>query len=276
MNEQWNNARTALDRNRVELLQQVEEWLEVPMIVLGFGWLALLVAELVWGISPLLEALSTVIWGIFLLDFGIRFTLAPAKRAYLRTNWLTVIALAIPALRVFRIFFVLRFLRAARAVRGLQLVRVVTSLNRGMKALRAGMGRRGLGYIVAFTTLVALTGAAAMFAFEREFGGLDSYGAALWWTAMILTTMGSDYWPQSAEGRLLTFFLSLYAFGVFGYVTAALAAFFLGREAQHSDGELLTPDSIAQLHTEISGLRAELRRLHEESPQRPSPGHRVP
>lgn len=267
MNEQWENARSALDRNRVELLQQMEEWLEIPMIVLGFGWLALLVAELVWGISPLLETLSTVIWGVFLLDFGVRFTLAPAKLAYLRANWLTAIALAIPALRVFRIFFVLRFLRAARAVRGLQLVRVVTSLNRGMKALRGSMGRRGMGYIVAFTTLVAVTGAAAMFAFEREAGGLESYGAALWWTAMLLTTMGSDYWPQSAEGRLLAFFLSLYAFGVFGYVTAALAAFFLGREAQRSDGELPNPASIGQLHAEIAALRTELRQLSQSAHQ---------
>lgn len=34
-------------------------------------------------------------------------------------------------------------------------------------------------------------------------GGIDSYGTALWWTAMILTTMGSDYWPKTAEGRIL-------------------------------------------------------------------------
>jgi voltage-gated potassium channel len=63
-----------------------------------------------------------------------------------------------------------------------------------------------------------------MYALERSIpGGLTDYGTALWWTAMIMTTMGTEYWPRTAEGRVLCFFLSLYAFAVFGYVTATIA-----------------------------------------------------
>ncbi len=40
---------------------------------------------------------------------------------------------------------------------------------------------------------------------------------------MIMTTMGS--WPQTPEGRVLCLLLAVYAFAVFGYVTAMLAAF---------------------------------------------------
>jgi hypothetical protein len=29
----------------------------------------------------------------------------------------------------------------------------------------------------------------------------DSYGDALWWTATIITTLGSQYWPATAAGR---------------------------------------------------------------------------
>ena len=70
-----------------------------------------------------------------------------------------------------------------------------------------------------------------MYRFELDTGGqqgFPDYGTALWWTAMLLTTMGTDYWPQTPEGRLLCFFLALYAFAVFGYVTAAIAAYFVG------------------------------------------------
>ena len=70
-----------------------------------------------------------------------------------------------------------------------------------------------------------------MYRFELDTGaqtGFPDYGTALWWTAMLLTTMGSDYWPQTPEGRLLCLFLALYAFAVFGYVTAAIAAYFVG------------------------------------------------
>jgi voltage-gated potassium channel len=42
-------------------------------------------------------------------------------------------------------------------------------------------------------------------------------------------TLGSEYWPHSAEGRVLCFMLALYAFTIFGYVTATLATFFLDR-----------------------------------------------
>ena len=61
----------------------------------------------------------------------------------------------------------------------------------------ASMGRLlGFGYVMGFTLIVIFTGAAAMFTFESEVGetdGFSSYGDAMWWTAMMLTTIGSDY-----------------------------------------------------------------------------------
>ena len=64
------------------------------------------------------------------------------------------------------------------------------------------------------TLLVTFVGAAGMFAFEQDAGGIDTYGEALWWTAMLMTTLGSEHWPQTGEGRVLCFFLALYAFAV--------------------------------------------------------------
>jgi voltage-gated potassium channel len=142
------------------------------------------------------------------------------------------------------------------------LVRVVTSLNRGMKALGASMGRRGFGYVVALSVVVTLAGAAGMYAFENEVeGGLKSYGEALWWTAMLLTSLGSEYWPKTAEGRVLCFLLSLYGFAVFGYVTATLATFFIGRDAEDEWAEVAGAKSIEALREESAALRAEVRAL---------------
>jgi voltage-gated potassium channel len=259
------STEATLVRERWKLLQQLEDWLEIPMIILGFVWLALLVVEFIWGLIPLLEHASLIIWIIFILDFVIKFTLAPRKLVYLRQSWLTVVALAVPALRVFRLVRVFRILQAARAARGLRLVRVITSLNRGMRALSASMGRRGFGYVIIFTLVVTVAGAAAMFTFENQIStGLTSYSEALWWTAMIMTTMGSGYWPQTPEGRVLAFLLSLYAFTIFGYVTAALATFFVGRDAESEEGEVAGVKMIEALHTEIIALRAEVRALRNE------------
>ena len=94
----------------------------------------------------LLEAISATIWVIFVIPFVIELVLAPRKLAYLRSQWLTVLSLALPPLRVLRI------------------------------ALGASMGRRSLAYVAALTFLVIVAGAAGMLALEREAsGGLPDY-----------------------------------------------------------------------------------------------------
>ncbi len=266
----------ATDRQRLQLLSRIERWLELPMMVLGFAWLALLVIELVRGLSPLLEAVGTVIWIVFIADFLLALLLAPDKLAYLRSNWLTALSLLAPALRIFRVFRFARAFRAVRVTRGLRLFRLVTSVNRGLGSLGAHMSRRGIGYVLALTLLVLVAGSAGIYAFEADASGragLDSYGAALWWTAMLLTTLGSDYWPRSAEGRVLCLLIAMYAFAVFGYVTAALASFFVGREARDESGDLAGAGSVARLAEEIAALRREVRALHAAQPARtPSAG----
>ncbi len=247
-----------LQHERYELLQQLTDWLETPMLVLGFGWLLLLGVELIWGLSPALETLGTTIWVIFILDFLLKFILAPRKLSFLKSNVITLISLVVPALRLFRLA---RVFRAARAVRGLRLVKVVGSLNRGMKALANSFGRRGLSYVLGLTGVVLLLGAAGMYAFEKDVpNGLHTYPEALWWTAMLLTSMGSAYWPETSEGRALCFILALYGFAVFGYFTATLASFFMGRDAENPEAEVAGAAAVAALHEEVRQLRADLRK----------------
>lgn len=255
----------AIEQEQSEILQQLEDWLETPMLVLAFVWLALFIIELIWGLNPLLEVVSTTIWIIFIADFLVKFALAPRKISYIKSHWITAFSLLLPALRTFRIVRVVRAFKTARAVRSLQLLRVMTGTNRGMRALAASVRRRGFGYVVALTIIITLVGAAGMYAFEKDVAdgssGLNNYGSALWWTAMLMMTMGSEYWPKTPEGRILCLVLALYAFAVFGYVTATIATFFIGRDAEDDEGELAGAKSIAALQSEIAALRAEIQQL---------------
>jgi voltage-gated potassium channel len=256
-----------LERERYALLQTLEDALETPMVVLAFVWLTLLVAELVWGELRLFAVIGSVIWIVFIVDFVVKLVLAPRKLSYVRRNWLAALSLAIPALRVFRIARVMRLLRVARVGRGLRLVRVVSSLNRGMRALRGTLGRRGFGYVASLTALVLFAGAAGMYAFESETpGGLHSYGEALWFTTMILTTLGSQFWPVTFEGRVLSVILALYSIAVFGYLTATLASYFVGRDAESADGELAGAQELAAIRRELVALRAEVGALSRRRP----------
>jgi len=254
---------TALNAERRGLLHLLEDWLETPMIVLGMIWLALLVVEMIWGLPPLLERCSTVIWVVFIVDFVVRLSLAPHKLVYLRQNWLTAVSLLLPALRLLRVFRAARLLQAARTARGLRLLRVISSANRGMRALGASMSRRGLGYVVAVAFVALVAGAAGMYGFEQNSDGpgINSYGDALWWTAMLMTTMGSEYWPRTPEGRLLCLVLSMFSIAILGYVTASLASFFIGRDADDPEGEVAGERALAAVQAELAALRAEIRGL---------------
>jgi voltage-gated potassium channel len=98
-----------------------------------------------------------------------------------------------------------------------------------------------------------------MYAFEKDVpGGLDSYAVALWWTAMLLTSIASEYWPTSAKCRLLCLLLSVYGFAVFGYMTASLASFLSARDAEREDADLPGAASVRELRAEILAVRNEL------------------
>lgn len=254
------NAHRVVRQQRLQLLRRLARGLELPMVVLGLAWLALLVLDLTRGLSPALERAGLVIWGLFIADFALRFVLAPDKLAYLRREWLTALALLLPALRVFRALRALRALRAARALRGVRLARLLTSVNRGMRALGKTVRRRGFAYVALLTLAVTCAGAAGMYAFESSADGrgFDSYGEALWWTAMVMATMGSEFWPRTSEGRLLCLMLALYAFTVFGYVTATLATYFIGRDAEDAAGELAGAAELRALRREVAALREAL------------------
>jgi len=249
-----------LQRERWRLLHHVIRALEPAMTIAGLFWTVLLIIDLTRGLTPALSAVNRTIWAAFVVDFLLELVVAPRKGMYLKRHWIVALSLAVPAVRVARFA---RLVRAGRMARSAKLVRTIGSFNRGMAALRSTVRRRGLSYVLALTALTTFAGAAAMYAFEngvRDPTGIHDYGTALWWTAMIMTTMGSAYWPQTAEGRILCVLLALYSFTVFGYVTATLATFFIDRDADRPDTAVAGQRSIDDLHREIAAVKALLER----------------
>lgn len=246
-----------LNDERTELLSQINDIFDFPLTLLSLLWLVLIIVEFVYGLSASLQNLSLVIWGIFIIDFFIELYISPIKKDYLKKNWFVALSLFLPALRVLKLFRGFKLVRFANSVRSLNLARLLSSFNRSIRTVRQVIRKRGLRYVVLLTALITFLGAAGMYNFERP--GLTSYWDALWWTAMIMTTIGSAYWPVTPEGRVLAFSLSVYAFSIFGYITAALASMLVGK-----DKEELSSKEITELRSEVQNLSSQIDRFLEK------------
>ncbi|MFW5955630.1 MAG: potassium channel protein, partial [Rhodothermales bacterium] len=69
MSDRSGDESNVLERELMSLLHQIEDWLEKPMIALAFVWLALTIAELIWGLGPAVGLIVSGIWVVFILDF---------------------------------------------------------------------------------------------------------------------------------------------------------------------------------------------------------------
>ena len=269
------NRRGDVAAERGELLGHLTAALEPVMTALGMVFLVLLVVDyadvgLVGGRRTWLDRAMQAIWAAFLVDFGLRFAVAPDKGRFLRLNWLGALSLALPFLRPFRTF---RALRAGRALRGLSLVRLLGGINRGMRVLRRVTRGRQAAYLGALTVFVTLAGAVGVLSFDRGVEGapIQTFGDALWWSTALVTTINSERYVVSPEARVIAILLRLYAVSVFGLVTGAIASYFVGRDADErraggaEDPEVLRRELAAARH-EVALLRGDLRAVREAPP----------
>jgi voltage-gated potassium channel len=240
-----------INHQRRKILLFWERYFEWPLIFLAIIWLILLIIELTSGLNKILETLSLTIWLIFIFDFIIRLLLSPSKLNYLKTHWLSMLVLFFPAVRIFRAF---TFLRATRSV---HLFKVFSSIRHSMRILGFTLGRHGFFYVMSLTILVIFIGAAGIFAFEEVFA---NYNEALWWAAMMVTIMGSDFWPKTIEGRILCFGLAIYGFAIFGYITAVVATFLIDKDNKNKLQEESLLHAIEELKLEIRVLTNRIKR----------------
>ena len=108
----------------------------------------------------------------------------------------------------------------------------------------------------------------------QQGGGLHNYGEAVWWTAMIMTTIGSQYWPVTPAGRIVAWFLAIYAMPIFGYITAIVASYFVGGDVragqrQNQEGEA---HDLWRVESELAALRQQMAVLVDRTEGQRLPG----
>ena len=247
---------------REELRERLDRYLDVPLALASLALVLLAIIELTGEVSGpwegRLATLGWVLWGLFFVEFAAKFTLAPVKRHYLRTHWLDALIVLLPFLKVLRLAQVLR------ASRALPTFRLLVFGGRGSQSTLALLKRRRLGQLAIISAMVMLIGAALGFLLEAGAQGspIEDFGDALWWSAALVTTIGSELYPVTAAGRILGFVLMIYAIGVFTYfigsVASVLVAFDTGQTHKPQDKGGVELDE-----GEIEALRSILKKAQE-------------
>ncbi|MBC5992219.1 hypothetical protein [Pontibacter cellulosilyticus] len=125
-----------VQQKRFRMLYKLEAWLEGPMFMLAIVWLYLFIVELARGLSPVQEKLVVLIWFLFVLEFTVKLALSTSKVDYVKRNWLIIMALFIPAIRVFRLLRAIRVLQLSRIVTTNTFVRGLTPSNQFLNELK--------------------------------------------------------------------------------------------------------------------------------------------
>jgi voltage-gated potassium channel len=178
--------------------------------------------------------------------------------SFLKKNWLFILAILVSMLRFFPLLQPFPLVRALTATFGMQVIWIFASADQGMRSLRRALGRRGAGYALALTLVVLFAGAAGMLHFEGisdDPQSIHTYPKALWWTAMQMTNISTAYSISTTGGRIICLGISIYAAGMFGYLTALFATFLIDRDAKDPKPEIARQKSIQEIKEEITQLR---------------------
>jgi voltage-gated potassium channel len=218
---------------------------EVPLMVLAVLWLPVLVVPLVArvpaSVAGVLAAIDYLVWAVFVVEYLIKFYLAPSRGRFFRRHLIDLLVIAVPVLRPLRLLRVLRLFTFTRA--GL-------TLTSALKRARDLLTHHGLHFVLLSVLAIVGVGSAAEFAFEQHTPGanIHSFGDALWWAIVTVTTVGyGDKYPVSAGGRGVAVVLMLTGIGLVGVLSATVASYFVG---QRTEGDM------TELHRRLDRIEA--------------------
>lgn len=208
------------EAEREALAEELASRLDLPMAALGIVFGLLVLAETVveprGNVGVAFQVTTWVLVAVFVGEFGLRLYVAPSRVAFLRRNWLQLVFLVLPFLRILRALPGLRALGRARAGR------ILSSAVRATRT--AGRSFRGrIAWLSTVTLIVILASSQLLY----EYSDVDSYTEALYLAAMAAIT--GEPTTLSGFARVMDVVLAAFSVAVFATLAGTVGAFLLER-----------------------------------------------
>lgn len=172
---------------RLARWDKITEWPLTAAALVFFAAYALQIINRPEGInSTIAEVIIWITWAVFLIDYITRLVIAKHRWRWFYRHLLDLAIVAPPLLRPLRL---MRFLT------------VIALVQRTAGAVLRG---RVVVYTIGSAALVILISALAILDAEYGEGTIDTFGEALWWAIVTMTTVGyGDYAPVTDAGRTI-------------------------------------------------------------------------
>jgi voltage-gated potassium channel len=215
-----------------------------PMMVITIFWIPVLIIPLVTpvhgGLDESLVAIDYTIWALFVIEYFVKFYLAPERWRYFKTHILDFIIVIVP-------FF--RPLRVARLVRLQVLLRVSVLGGEAVRRARQVLTHKGFHFVVLFAAILIFLCAGLVTVAEKHAHGasIHNYGQGLWWAIATVTTVGyGDRVPVSPMGQGVAVILMLVGIGLIGALTATVASYFMEQKSDETELRLQRIESLLE------------------------------
>ncbi len=206
--------------------------------------------------------LNWVTWVAFLVELIVMLAVVPDRRKWLRHHPLDpfIVVFTPPVLPAgLQGLRVLRLLRLTRLLRLAQLSREVFSL-------------QGLHYAMFLALLTVVGGGALFVAFERHSQHLSDW-QGIYWAVTTMTTLGSNIYPTTTGGEIVSAAILIVGIGFVALLTGAFAQRFLSPEiveveeelaAEQVSAEVLALRELKSVQEQLQSLEVAVQRLVEE------------
>ncbi|GAA1963282.1 potassium channel family protein [Microbacterium deminutum] len=215
------------------------EWpLTITALVFFAAYALEILARLTGSFEILAEGIIWAAWAVFVVDYATRLVITKHRWRWFYRHLLDLAIVLLPMLRPLRL---MRFLA------------IIAIIQRGAGGILRG---RVILFTIGSTILIIVIAGLAVFDAERDVGNIKTFGNAVWWAFVTITTVGyGDFYPVTPTGRAVAIGLMIGGITLIGVITATLASWIVERVSDETSKSAATEDQVERLRDEVAELK---------------------